>query len=414
MSRASQLTELNRFSPDQNGVFSNGQERRFEYSDGDAAEQQLREILATASDLGSESAELTAQIVDWPTEYHLSPARSNLLRCLNLAGVNNVLELGCGCGAITRYLGEQAGIHVDAIEGSPIRATLAASRCRDLANVSISTGNFNELSFPDNHYDLVLFIGVTEYAGRFSERDTDQQALQDLLALAKRACREDGLVVIAIENRTGLKYMLGANEDHYGVPYVGLDNYPESTGIRTYTQSEWQKEIQQASFEAARFAYPFPDYKVPSLIIRDATDIAGQELSRALGKTRSRDYLAPFNPGCSEPRLWQAVVEANALGQLSNSFLIALGQDQQRVDQLMNFDLLEYPQTAPVYDSDRVSAARPNNDASERKIRQLRAELLALEEHANKLQHKVDLMTRSRGWSLLNFFRRLFGKSTIK
>ena len=257
MSRHTVFTEMNQLSPDDNGVFSAGIAKEFNYSDGDAAEQQLRSILQSAEDLSSLSVELAEQIVDWPTEYHLSPLRANLLRCMNLDSVSRVLELGCGCGAISRYLGEQPGIQVDAVEGSAIRAGLAAERCRDLENVCISTGNFNEMSFPESHYDLVLFVGVTEYAGRFSNRASDQEALQDLLALAKQACRTGGRIVIAIENRTGLKYMLGANEDHYGVPYVGLDNYPQSSGIRTYTQSEWLEQIEQAGFAAKRFAYTF-------------------------------------------------------------------------------------------------------------------------------------------------------------
>ncbi|MEM7360977.1 MAG: class I SAM-dependent methyltransferase [Pseudomonadota bacterium] len=410
---------MNQLSPDDNGVFSAGVSNEFNYSDGDAAEQQLRSILRSADDLSSQSVELAEQIVDWPTEYHLSPTRANLLRGMNLDGVSRVLELGCGCGAISRYLGEQADIQVDAVEGSAIRAGLAAARCRDLENVSISTGNFNEMSFPESHYDLVLFVGVTEYAGRFSDRATDQEALQDLLALAKRACREGGRIVIAIENRTGLKYMLGANEDHYGVPYIGIDNYPQSSGIRTYSQTEWLEQIEQAGFAATRFAYPFPDYKVPSLLIREDTDNTKAELHSVLSRVRSRDYLAPFDLGEQEARLWQAATEAGVLGQLANSFLIVLGSDQQHVDALLDFSVVEYPHSdfsvQPREQAIQAEAAKQGAQTeSARKLRQMTAELIALKEHAQHLQGKVDLMAQSRGWSFLNLVRRLFGRSSIK
>jgi len=204
----SKLVELNEFSQGLDSVFQAGSaERSFNYSDGEASETQLYKILSKANDLSCDSDELQAQISDWPTEYHLSSSRANLLKPLKLDGVTRVLELGCGCGSITRYLGEQEGLIVDSVEGSPSRAGLAALRCRDLDNVTICTANFNEIDFPESYYDLVLFVGVTEYAGRFSKRETDQEALADLLNLGKRALKDNGVILVAIENRLGLKYL---------------------------------------------------------------------------------------------------------------------------------------------------------------------------------------------------------------
>jgi hypothetical protein len=54
------------------------------YSDGKDTEERILTIVRNTGDLTSESAELERQIVDWPTEYHLSSRRGNLLRWLNL------------------------------------------------------------------------------------------------------------------------------------------------------------------------------------------------------------------------------------------------------------------------------------------------------------------------------------------
>jgi SAM-dependent methyltransferase len=405
----SKIVDLNRFSQSTSGVYQAGSaERQFNYSDGEKTEAQLYRILSTAEDLSCQSQELQAAICDWPSEYHLSSTRSNLLRPLNLDGVTKVLELGCGCGSITRFLGEQKGIQVDAIEGSPTRAGLAALRCRDLDNVTICSANFNDIDFPEDHYDLVLFVGVTEYAGRFSERATDQEALADLLLLGKKASKANGVTLVAIENRLGLKYMLGASEDHYAIPYVGLDGYQQSTGIRTYSQQEWREHA--ACFKALQFMYPFPDYKVPTAMIKEGTVSAVDSLK---GK-KSRDYSAAFDAGENEHKIWQGLAQAGTLEQHANSFLIALSDDDERIFQLCDFSCEVYPSLPLNYEiATLVSNSEPQVQLHHKLQAHLNAQIIQLQSHSDNLQAKVDLMSNSIGWRLLNGLRRLFGKTTI-
>src|SRR5580704_4464684 len=112
--------------------------REFAYSDGVAVEQRLLDIVRSAADRSTFSIELAEAIIDWPSEYHLSRLRHNLVRRLGIRKDDTVLELGCGCGAITRFLGE-VGARVTAVEGSILRARIASERCADLPNVTIVT-----------------------------------------------------------------------------------------------------------------------------------------------------------------------------------------------------------------------------------------------------------------------------------
>lgn len=397
---ASALTRLNQFARGADGVYrKNAEQRAFDYSDGEAAEQLLHQILSDSSDLSSTSKELDAKVVDWPSEYHLSSVRANILRGFDLTGVTRILELGCGCGSITRYLGEHSDIQIDAVEGSEIRASLAALRCAGLDNVTISTANFNDLAFPPNQYDLVLFIGVTEYAGRFSKAETDQQALQDMLALARKASTAKGITLVAIENRTGLKYVMGANEDHYGVPDVGIQNYPQSTGIRTYTKREWQQQINQAGFGHHHFLYPFPDYKIPTLVLNQCFVESAENVAEKLAQIKSRDYLAPFELGNLEVKLWQAALESGTLGDYANSFLILLGQDKKRIRQLANFDFKSYA------DPNLVAQYEVKRPAPIAELQSLNDELRLAIRRASELQDQLDLLHGSRGWRWLTRLR---------
>jgi SAM-dependent methyltransferase len=404
-----EFVELNGFSQGIDGVYQAGSaDREFNYSDGEESEAKLYKILSTADDLSSNSSELQTKIYDWPTQYHLSSTRANLLRPLNLQGITRVLELGCGCGSITRYLGEQPGIHVDAVEGSPTRAGLAALRCRDLSSVTISSANFNDIEFPENYYDLILFVGVTEYAGRFSNRDTDEEALADLLALGRKAAKADGVTLVAIENRLGLKYLLGASEDHYAVPFIGTDNYQQSTGIRTYSEGEWMTHLQD--FSAIQFMYPFPDYKIPTVVMKNVSQSSAQYLNGH----RSRDYSAPFNAGDNEYRIWDGFAQAGTLGKHANSFLIALSDNQERVESLCDFTVETYPVALLNYDIPTdPGPAEPIIQLDHKLQSHLNAQITQLQSHSNNLQAKVDLMSNSIGWRLLNGLRRMFGKTTI-
>ena len=62
------------------GVRLHPEYQAFPYSDGQAVEERLLQVLTEAADLSTMSRELVTKITDWPSEYHLSPKRHNLLR----------------------------------------------------------------------------------------------------------------------------------------------------------------------------------------------------------------------------------------------------------------------------------------------------------------------------------------------
>jgi SAM-dependent methyltransferase len=316
-------------------------DENFAYSDGDEEESYVMQVIASAKDTSSTSAELESHIRDWPSEYHLTSKRANLLRALDLSGLEEVLELGCGCGAISRYLAEQ-GMNVDAVEGSPRRASIAHSRCQDLDNINIINSNFNHLRLPENSYDAVFLIGVLEYARRFCPQAIDDRAaVLEIIAAVQRSLKPDGVIITAIENRIGLKYLIGATEDHYGVPYIGIHRYPESAGIRTYDNAEWRSILAEADLNSNVFLAPFPDYKIPRVVLHEEF-LKQPEASLHLRGSVSRDYLRALNSDFDEYLFWQTCNQNNSMLEFSNSYLIIAGRNSNTADRLAVYDFSHF------------------------------------------------------------------------
>jgi hypothetical protein len=113
----------------------------FDYSDPDESERYLEAVIRASADRSFGSDELARHIRDWPSYYHLTARRGDLLRPFPSLLFGSVLEVGAGCGAITRFLGENAP-SVVAVEGSARRARITAARCAGLPNVSVFCDNF--------------------------------------------------------------------------------------------------------------------------------------------------------------------------------------------------------------------------------------------------------------------------------
>ena len=296
------------------------------YSDGDA-EPLLLELFQSlkADQLGSMSEALECAVKDWPTEYHLSRQRHCLLRPLRISPGDRILEIGAGCGAMTRYLGE-TGARVTALEGSLLRAQIAAERCRDLENVEVIAGNFG--SFRQvGEYDWVVAVGVLEYANLFIDH---VDATDLFLEKARRMLSSSGHLVVAIENQFGLKYWAGASEDHVGIPYFGIENRYSATTAKTYGRVQLESLLHQAGFARQELLLPYPDCKLPTTIVR-ATAIADCDLSIAslLYGLHGRDYGEQWYSLVDEHRIYGLLQRNELVADFANSFLIVAGLDEE-------------------------------------------------------------------------------------
>ena len=235
----------------------------------DGAEDELLEIMRSTTDRSVGSDELAGQIRDWPTEYHLTRSRANLLKPFQLNSGHRVLDVGCGTGALTRQFAEW-GCEVIGLEGSMARCEVANERIREFDNAKIICGNLDEYAqvYQNEKFDFIMLCGVLEYSG--AEIGGEGGPIKMLRTL-KSLLKPSGILVIAIENKLGLKYLAGFNEDHLSKPLIGLQDYlPEVTGIHTWSKPELQKLISDSGFESTVWYAPYPDYKTPTMVLAES------------------------------------------------------------------------------------------------------------------------------------------------
>lgn len=317
------------------------------YSDGDAVEEKILSVINNAKDISLFSAELLTHQNDWPSRYHLSADRVNLLRpfAQSLAGAA-VLELGCGCGAITRYLGE-LGSQVIAVEGSQRRAQIAAARCRDLDNVSVVADRLQSLPF-ENSFDVVTLIGVLEYSRVYIE---SADPIQVVLQRARRYLKPNGVLILAIENQLGLKYFAGAPEDHGLGVMAGINNlYQEKTPV-TFGHLEIQKRLTKAGLNNIETFLPFPDYKMPSLVVPPfgQQPHAGFNLATLLRASVPLEPQPIKQPLFSLEQAWPLIERNGLLADMANSHLLVASASPETT--------LVDPQVLATYYSPKRTAA---------------------------------------------------------
>lgn len=300
------------------------------YSDGGEAERRILAAVRGARDRSTFSAELAGAITDWPSEYHLSRERHCLVRPLGIKPGDSVLELGCGCGAVTRYLGE-IGAAVTAVEGALLRARTAAERCRDLPNVTIVADDFLHYAGGER-FDWVLLVGVLEYAALVSD---EADPVAHVLRAAASQLTPRGRLVIAIENKLGLKYFNGCAEDHIGVPFHGVQGLYEARGPRTLGRLELARHVHDAGLRHVAFHYPFPDYKLPRVVLSEG-GMRDREFDAAglLACVRARDYGGNAHRLFDEALASREAARNGLLEDLSNSLLVVAGEEGLASDTL--------------------------------------------------------------------------------
>ncbi|HEX9024385.1 MAG TPA: hypothetical protein VF799_11150, partial [Geobacteraceae bacterium] len=141
--------------------------------------------------------------------------------------------------------------------------------------------------------------------------------------------KDDGMLVIAIENKLGIKYLSGCSEDHLARHFIGVEGYPGGRGPRTFGRLELQELLQGSGFSETELLLPFPDYKIASTLINARFTSPGEWRDYNLADwcrqpfldySREREFLF------SDPLALNSMAANGLLADFANSFLLVAGK----------------------------------------------------------------------------------------
>jgi len=220
-----------------------------------------------------------------------------------------------------------------ALEASERRAAITRLRTSDLRNVKVVCERIEKFDAIEK-FDVVTMIGVLQYARIFSGRGELSEL--ELLGCAARQLKETGVLVIAIQNQLGIKYLSGYPEPNVDTPYFGIeDRYGSDTIIR-HGLNELREVLDSVGLGSQEVLFPLPDYHMPTSILTGAglnpssKFFALPFLQASVVRDRARpDWVAPL---FSIERAWGPIYRNRLTPDLANAFLIVAARTDSALD----------------------------------------------------------------------------------
>lgn len=306
----------------------------FRHPDGSVSEYEDwrdRDIFAALKkihDLSSLSGEYAQSIKDRYSRDHFSRRRINVLEAVEdiFPRDATVLELGSGCGAITRWLGEHFR-KVDSLEENILKATITRFRTKDLDNVTLYCGDLCATGF-EGQYDLIVMIGSYGQLQSCSPTNSDPTNEGSVfLSRVSHALKDDGILLIAIENKLGAQYFSGYRDTRNGRAFEGNFGNPDKDKA-TFSRNELGTLLSKSGFKHVQFYHLFPDYLLAETIIAEQDETLSLYPDNWV-KTPFEEYSDDTYPLFPNALFLKTVTEAGLLWHFSNSFLVLASRSEK-------------------------------------------------------------------------------------
>ncbi len=224
---------------------------------------------------------------------------------------------GCGNSRLTAEALKEMGVWTDLIPLEEIdrRQNEEGGReggsCADAASTG---GKADRRETGQGKYDIIVAVDVIEYMSHAEE------GLRRLRTMLK----PEGKLLLAADNRLGIRYFCGDQDAFSGKNYDGIENYRhlhswerKTMEGRAYSKRELTGFLEKAGFGGHRFYSVFPKTSNPQLLLAE-----DYEPNEALDIRVFPEYNNPGTVFLMEEELYPTLMENGMLHAMANGFFI--------------------------------------------------------------------------------------------
>ncbi len=246
---------------------------------------------------------------------HLYIDRQFLLAWYPFKEGAEILEIGGGVGALTGLLCKRAK-KVYTVEKKQNRAEIIKKRFENIQNLEVIHDNYMNLPYRKK-FDYIVIHDIFGYVKKYIGAENPYQ---HFFAHLMEMLKDEGIILLATENRLGIKYFSGAIEDYSNKFFVGLDNFDGYDVIYTPTKRELEMMIEKCGLCHYKFYYPFPDNIFPTEIFTD--DSLKYMLYGGRSEETGWDRFELFD----EREMFETLQREGIVQDFANAFLVEISQ----------------------------------------------------------------------------------------
>ena len=255
--------------------------------------------------------------------YYLSSSSQNILNWYPFEKESSVLEIGGDLGQLTQVFINQCR-HVVTVEPNLIKAEAISKRYDKQENLEIIVGNLKDIKI-DRKFNYITLIGIINRIEQIMGQDIK---LTDLIKTIEPYLEENGKILVAVDNKFGLRNFVGDTENILDKKFVSINGYNnEPKKIETFTKLRLERKLKEIGYNA-NFYYPLPDYKLPNVIFSDMQ----------LPKYNNIDKYIPYHTKKStiimnEIDVFREILKdnENLFQFFTNSFLIEVSKNKEPI-----------------------------------------------------------------------------------
>lgn len=241
---------------------------------------------------------------EWPFFYYFSDLRKNIISWYSFKNDCSILEIGSNFGAFTDYLVEKAK-RVISVDRNYYSALTNYNRNKDADNLEIVIGDIKNIKINEK-FDYVILID-------YIENDNYQSAI----SFAKEMLSKDGEILLNVDNKLGIKYLSGDNDNKC-----------------LFTRDELNTELQKNNLSINKWYYPFPDAKFPFEIFTDDSINVRKPISSFFAPIGKKEVM-PFDYN----KVYSSFIDNGIARIFVNSFFISVSLEKRNVDEYDYFKI---------------------------------------------------------------------------